>query len=84
MSETNAHGACPVEHGGRMEDCAAYPACGCDFAAPPALTHLAFVRYVARIAQKSSAWAADNADMIQHSDGGDDVDDLYPVHPRAA
>ena len=28
-SKTTA-GTCPAERGGRMEDCAAYPACGCD------------------------------------------------------
>jgi hypothetical protein len=37
----------------------------------PPLTHLAFVRYVARISQRSASWAADPADIIQHTDDGD-------------
>lgn len=27
----NARPVCPAEHGGKMQDCAAYPACACDF-----------------------------------------------------
>ena len=31
-SQTTA-GSCPAEYGGRMQDCAAYPACACDYPA---------------------------------------------------
>lgn len=24
-------GTCPAQHGGKMSDCAAYPACACDY-----------------------------------------------------
>ena len=30
MTNQTTGGICPTEHGGKMQDCAAYPACACD------------------------------------------------------
>jgi len=36
----------------------------------PPLTQLAFMRYAARISERSAAWAADTADIIEHTKDG--------------
>lgn len=38
----------------------------------PTLSHLNFMRYAARIAQRSASWAADTADVVQHLDVAND------------
>lgn len=57
-------GICSAESGGKMEDCAAYSACACDYRDVPPLTNYAFAAYAARIAHKSASWAADTLQTI--------------------